>query len=129
MVDQPGYKNLLTDFRFLLIIDDIAVVGFSEVSGLGKTIDTEDYKEGKNDFVHKLPATGITYSDLTLKRSLSDTDQLWKWYLNVTLALIAFREYEDSRNWRDVAKVNDIDDPRTIVAGIKLTLPPRKKDA
>ncbi len=83
-MDKNQYP--LTDFRFLLIIDDIAVAGFSEVSGLEKTIDTEDYKEGGNDFVHKLPA-GITYSNLTLKRGLSDSDQLWKWHLDVTNAL------------------------------------------
>jgi len=83
-MDKNQYP--LTDFRFLLIIDDIAVAGFSEVSGLEKTIDTEDYKEGGNDFVHKLPA-GITYSNLTLKRGLSDSNQLWKWHLDVTNAL------------------------------------------
>ncbi len=76
----------LTDFRFLIIIDDIAVAGFSEVSGLEKTIETEDYKEGGNDFVHKLPK-GISYSNLTLKRGFSDTDQLWKWHQDVSDAI------------------------------------------
>ena len=58
--------------------------------------------------------------DLTKQRISKSGDNIW---------LMAFREYEDSRNWRDIAKFNDIDDPRTIAAGTKLTLPPRKKDA
>ena len=76
----------LTDFRFLITIDDIAVAGFSEVSGLEKTIETEDYREGGNDFVHKLPK-GIIYSNLTLKRGLSDTEKLWKWHQDVSSAI------------------------------------------
>jgi len=76
----------LTNFRFLITIDDIAVAGFSEVSGLEKTIETEDYREGGNDFVYKLPK-GIVYSNLTLKRGFSDTDQLWKWHQDVSNAI------------------------------------------
>lgn len=88
MVDQQGRnKNPLTNFRFLVTIDDIAVAGFSEVSGLEKKIETEEYKEGGNDFVHKFPK-GVTYGNLTLKRGLSDTDQLWKWHQNVSNAII-----------------------------------------
>lgn len=78
--------NLLTNFRFLITIDDIAVAGFSEVSGLEKTIETEDYREGGNDFVYKFPKS-ITYSNLTLKRGFSDTDQLWKWHQDVSNAI------------------------------------------
>jgi len=79
--------NLLTDFRFLLAIDNIAIAGFSDVSGLEKTIETEDHKEGGNDFVHKLPK-GINYGNLTLKRGLSDGDnKLWKWHLDIAHAI------------------------------------------
>jgi len=84
-MDKNQYP--LTDFRFLLIIDDIAVAGFSEVSGLERNIIIEDYKEGGNDFVYKFPK-GITYNNLILKKGLSDSDQLWKWHQSVSDAIV-----------------------------------------
>lgn len=69
----------LLDFRFLVEIDGIAAAGFSEISGLEQTIETEEFREGGAHFVHKLPK-GIAQSNLTLKRGMSNSDALWKWF-------------------------------------------------
>ena len=80
-------KHPLTDFRFLVEIKGLVVAGFSEVSGLQQEIDTEDYIEGGNDFVHKLPK-GIKHSNLTLKRGMTDSDILWMWYQKTADAIL-----------------------------------------
>ncbi|MET0656520.1 MAG: hypothetical protein ABWX88_09275 [Pseudoxanthomonas sp.] len=43
---------------------------------------------------------------------------------NDDLALIAYREYGDVREWVRIAEGNDLDDPREIAAGDWLMLPP-----
>ncbi len=58
-------------------------------------------------------------ADLTKQRVAKGGDNIW---------LMADREYDDPRFWRDIAKANNIDDPRSIEMGRKLTLPPRRKD-
>jgi hypothetical protein len=58
-------------------------------------------------------------SDLTKQRITKSGDNIW---------LLADREYEDPRCWRDIAKANDIDDPRSVEMGRNLTLPPRRED-
>lgn len=69
----------LVDFRFLVEIDGIAVGGFSEVSGFEQKIETEDYREGGSHFIHKFPKA-IVQSTLTLKKGMSESDELWKWF-------------------------------------------------
>jgi phage tail-like protein len=80
-------QDLLTDFRFVVEIDSLSTAGFSEVSGLQTEIETEDYNEGGNDFVHKF-TKGIKYTNLTLKRGFTDSDALWSWYQDVSSAIL-----------------------------------------
>jgi nucleoid-associated protein YgaU len=40
-----------------------------------------------------------------------------------TLSMIAARYYEDPKNWRPIAIVNDIDDPRALEPGQSLIIP------
>ncbi len=64
-------------FQFLIEINGLITGGFSEVSGLQVEIETEEYREGgTNDYVHKLPK-GTKYSNLVLKRGITDSDVLW----------------------------------------------------
>ncbi|MBL7731669.1 MAG: phage tail protein [Chitinophagaceae bacterium] len=52
---------------------------FQEVSGLNKTIDIEEYKEGgENRFAHRLP-NPAKYSNLVLKRGMLTQSNLIKW--------------------------------------------------
>jgi phage tail-like protein len=69
-------------FRFKLELGGIISGGFSEVSGLSVETEVESRKEGgENNFEYKLPKA-TKYSNLTLKRGISD-DNLWAWYKDV----------------------------------------------
>jgi phage tail-like protein len=70
------YRN----FNFLVEIDGIAQAKFSECSGLDSTVEPIEFREGgDNTTVRKLPGRA-TYSDITLKWGLTDSDELWQWY-------------------------------------------------
>jgi phage tail-like protein len=69
-------------------ITGLVVAGFSEVSGLQTETETEDYREGGvNDYVHKLPKIS-KQSNITLKRGITDSELLWKWYRDVVAGKI-----------------------------------------
>ncbi len=63
-------------------INFIAAGGFSECSGLDGTLQVEEYSEGgENRFVHKFP-TRMTYSNITLRRGMGFSDDLWNWHFD-----------------------------------------------
>jgi phage tail-like protein len=66
-------------FNFLVEIDGITQAGFQEVSGLDASTDAVDYREG-SDPNHVRKLTGMNkYSAITLKRGVTDSDELWRW--------------------------------------------------
>jgi phage tail-like protein len=66
-------------FNFLVEIDGITQAGFQEVSGLDVSTDAVDYREG-TDENHVRKLSGMNkYSPVTLKRGITDSDELWKW--------------------------------------------------
>jgi phage tail-like protein len=66
-------------FNFLVEIDGITQGGFQEVGGLDASTDPVEYREG-NELNHVRKLTGLNkYSPLTLKRGITDSDELWKW--------------------------------------------------
>ncbi|MBD5799850.1 peptidoglycan-binding protein [Bacillus pseudomycoides] len=54
-------------------------------------------------------------SDRTKQRVIQQGDQLW---------LMAEREYRDPAKWRLIAEANQIDNPRILEAGKKISVPP-----
>lgn len=67
------------NFNFLVELDGIAQASFAECSGLGSTTEIVEYREGgDNTTVSKLPGK-TTFSDITLKRGLTTSTDLWKW--------------------------------------------------
>ncbi len=75
-------KDPYFSYKFQVQIEEITVAGFSEVSGLG--IQTEVERRmfgGENDLEYTF-IKGTKYSDLSLKRGVSDSE-LWDWYYNV----------------------------------------------
>lgn len=69
------YKN----YNFSIEIDGVIQARFTEVSGLDATTDPIEYREGgENTTVRKLPGK-TTYSDISLKWGLTDSDEMWKW--------------------------------------------------
>ncbi|HYU81090.1 MAG TPA: phage tail protein [Vicinamibacterales bacterium] len=66
-------------YHFLVEIDGITRAGFRECSGLDSTQDAIEYREGNEGLSsRKLPGM-VKYSDITLKRGLTDDAQLWEW--------------------------------------------------
>ncbi len=66
-------------FNFLVEIDGITQAGFQECGGLDVTTDPVDYREG-SDANHVRKLSGLNkYSPITLKRGITDSDELWQW--------------------------------------------------
>lgn len=71
------------DFRFVVEVDSLVAGGFTEVSGLEREIETEEYDEGGvNDHTHTL-RSGVTSPNLVLRRGVTDADTLWDWLRQV----------------------------------------------
>lgn len=67
-------------YRFLLEIGDIVQGGFSEVSGLALETEVVDYREG-NDLPRVRKLAGMEkYTELSLKRGVTDSTELYDWY-------------------------------------------------
>ncbi len=66
-------------YNFLVEIDGITRAGFRECSGLDTTQDPIDYREGGEALhVRKLPGL-VKYSNISLKRGITDDAELWEW--------------------------------------------------
>ncbi len=73
------YKN----FNFLVEIDGITVAGFTECTGLESETEVIEYREGNEaSTLRKLP--GLTdYSNITLRRGVTDNKELYNWRKSV----------------------------------------------
>lgn len=70
-------------YNFLVEIDGITQAGFQEVSGLDASTDPIEYREGNDpNHVRKLPGMN-KYGAVSLKRGITDSAELWKWYQTV----------------------------------------------
>ncbi len=77
----------LLAFRFELKADGTDKLGgFSNISGLEITIETEKFQEGGSNEVYNFPK-GVAYSNLILKKGLADK-KLWDWYKETLDAVI-----------------------------------------
>jgi phage tail-like protein len=66
-------------YNFLLEIDGITRGGFRECSGLDASSDPIAYREGGEGLTErKLPGM-VKYSNITLKRGITDDASLWEW--------------------------------------------------
>ena len=66
-------------YNFLVEIDGITQAGFQECSGLDSSTGSIDYREGNEAFhPRKIPGMN-TFSPISLKRGITDSDELWKW--------------------------------------------------
>ena len=80
-----------TAFKFLLEIEGLIVAGFTEVSGLQVETEPFEYREGGlNEYVHRLPGP-TRHPNLTLRRGLTDFDNLWRWQRDVSRGIVKRR--------------------------------------
>jgi phage tail-like protein len=79
MRDTDPYSG----FQFRVEVLGIQVGGFTQISGLDREVQVEDFREGGlNDHTHKL-ATVTKYQNLSLKRGICDATELWLWHQDV----------------------------------------------
>jgi phage tail-like protein len=68
--------------KVMTAISFVAAGGFSECTGLDGTLEVEPYNQGgENSYVHKFP-TRMTYSNITLKRGVGFSEDLWNWHFS-----------------------------------------------
>jgi len=71
------------NYNFTVEIQGLLRGGFTEVSGLDADTETETVEEGGlNTGAHILPGK-TTFSDLVMRRGVTDSDVLWPWYQKV----------------------------------------------
>ncbi len=76
--------NFRIDLRSDGVDPDSVLGGFSDVSGIGNEFEVAEYRNGneKENHVRKIP--GIhKVSDITLKRGLVSSKDMWKWIKDV----------------------------------------------
>jgi len=85
---MPGRRAGVRDdpyfgFNFLVEIQGLIAGGFTSVGGMKITTEVVPHREGGvNDHEYKLVGQ-TSYSDLVLRRGVSDFDLLWSWYQDV----------------------------------------------
>lgn len=78
---QTGQRvDPFLNFNFLVEIDGISRAAFQEASGFDSTIDVIEHREGGDNITpRKLP--GMTkYSNIVLKRGITDDVELYQWH-------------------------------------------------
>ena len=70
--------------RFFVEIDGVDQGGFTECTGLQAEIEVTDYQEGGNNgYVHKM-AGRTKFTNVVLKRGVTDSSDLWDWFQDVS---------------------------------------------
>jgi phage tail-like protein len=77
--------------RFYVEIDQKKEGVFTELAGLQVEMEVQEYAEGgNNSYVHRLPGR-TKVSNITLKRGMTRSNELYKWYTQVCLGVIQRR--------------------------------------
>jgi phage tail-like protein len=89
-VTQP--TNPLVSFQFAVEVSGVISGYFTEASGLGsenEVIETKMMsKDGRQEIVQKIPGR-LKWGDITLKRGITDSMDIWNWRKDVTDGKIA----------------------------------------
>jgi phage tail-like protein len=74
-------KDPYVNYNFVLEIGGIGTAAFRECSGLESSIEVVDYREGGDKYFpnRKLPGKA-TFTNLTLKRGITDDVKLYSWH-------------------------------------------------
>jgi phage tail-like protein len=77
--------------NFVIEIEGLLVGGFSECSGLEVESEVQEHREGGvNDYVHRF-AGATRYPPLVLRRGITLSDVLWRWYRMTTAGQVRRR--------------------------------------
>lgn len=94
--------------RFFVEIEGVDQGGFTECTGLQAEVEITDYQEGGNNgYIHKL-AGRTKYTNVVLKRGVTDSTDLWDWFQDVSrgqidrkdVSVVLYNsEQEEVRRW------------------------------
>ena len=73
------YRN----YNFLVEIDGITRAGFRECSGLDSSSDPIEYREGGDSLTMRKQPGMTKYSNISLKRGVTDDAELYQWWKSV----------------------------------------------
>ena len=78
----PQHHDPFRTFSFRVELAGLAVAAFTEVSGLESEAEVIEYREGGDGRVRKL--AGLRkYTNIVLKRGLTQDAELWNWHRDV----------------------------------------------
>jgi len=81
-------EELFGSYNFLLEVSGITpdtktiIGGFKTMSGMDSETEVIEFKQGNDKVVRKKPGR-TTYSNITLERGFTATDDLWTWRKNI----------------------------------------------
>ena len=75
--------NYVTTNRFYVEIDKTIAASFNECSGLGMQIKKNVFHEGGVNDQQRIYLGQAEFSDVTLKRGITDHQGFWKWIISV----------------------------------------------
>jgi len=77
---SSGSSDPYKDFNFVVEIDGVLTAGYSEVNGIGGEINIERRSFGGDNTQEYKFLKQATYSDLILKKGISEDGFMWEWY-------------------------------------------------
>jgi phage tail-like protein len=81
MAEAGAHVDPLRSYNFKLEINGIVEGHFTDCTGLNVNVAVITYREGGNaETTYKLPGP-VTYGDVTLKYGLTDSLDIWNWFL------------------------------------------------
>ncbi len=81
MAERTWGENPAANFRYYVELKNVIEGAFTECSGLNVEREVYQVKEGGvNDHVHMLPGRGLFPGNIVLKRGITYSDALWKWF-------------------------------------------------
>jgi phage tail-like protein len=117
-------------FNFRVVVDDVSIGEFSEVSGLTVEGDAIDYLKAAKSQTTVRKLVGLhKYANITLKRGYMRDQSLWHWYRkgqsdrrNIIIELINAARQPLQRWHFDNAWVNKIEGPSLKASGNEITV-------
>lgn len=110
-----SFTDLIPGYRFIVDIPGFGSVNFSEVSGLGMEHKTEEYRSG-GDYRVKELYMGTKFTDVTLKRGMSNSRQMWD-FANSVLNTLSKANPENKQlpEFRVDITIKQLDNTGTVV--------------
>jgi phage tail-like protein len=92
---EPYQFNYVTTNRFYVQMGSSIKASFSECSGLGVTIEHQTFQEGGVNNQQRFFVGKSTFSDVTLKRGVTDDLTFWTWINQVLSGVSKQRKFID----------------------------------